>query len=416
MAILRGFPRRHYWIVRFFKEIEMSVSDVKEILVIFFQLLAGLGVILLVLIGISATFGILAVRRVPLKKLLLLTYGDDLVCGVMNFPGRHFDHNGKVVDGSGAHVHSYGNCPWIIIWRRWVFYLGLFVKPVSYDENNNPDGFGKGIYADLSDKLVKVKVVDAETKDIPDPAFPNDPTKALAGPTASFDAQTIGHIEDPRLFVVESPLEVFQADVVDEFEACLRTDARLKTEQEVLGSMVGGQVGQSIQRPEVGGAVVLGIMRTRWGFVLLPENITIKNITFKKPYQDARQAARLAQMEAQATTARVYDPVKSAIAAGIDAKDAVRLRELDMDGTVIDVNIHSNNQSISPDTVVIGGGGVGVLAGGKKGGKGSGGGQQKDSLNTANPPPDNPADTAERYFKRHGKYPSWDPLKRTPSE
>ena len=53
--------------------------------------------------------------------------------------------------------------------------------------------------------------------------------------------------------------------------------------------------------------------------------------------------------------------------------------------------------------------------GGKSGKNPSGGkgGQQKGGA--TNPPSDNPTDAAERYFKRHGKYPPWDPLKRKPN-
>lgn len=42
------------------------------------------------------------------------------------------------------------------------------------------------------------------------------------------------------------------------------------------------------------------------------------------------------------------------------------------------------------------------------------GGQQGGGAGAANSPSDNPADAAERYFKRHGEYPDWDPLQRTP--
>src|SRR3989344_3607383 len=44
------------------------------------------------------------------------------------------------------------------------------------------------------------------------------------------------------------------------------------------------------------------------------------------------------------------------------------------------------------------------------------GGQKnpQGSAGSTNPPSDNPADAAERYFKLNGKYPPWDPLKRKP--
>lgn len=59
-------------------------------------------------------------------------------------------------------------------------------------------------------------------------------------------------------------------------------------------------------------------------------------------------------------------------------------------------------------------GGAGVLVGntGKRGDKGG----KQGGAGATNPPSDNPEKAAERYFKRHGKYPNWDPLKRTPSE
>jgi regulator of protease activity HflC (stomatin/prohibitin superfamily) len=39
---------------------------------------------------------------------------------------------------------------------------------------------------------------------------------------------------------------------------------------------------------------------------------------------------------------------------------------------------------------------------------------KKGGAGATNLSSDNPTDAAERYFKRHGKYPDWDPLKRTP--
>lgn len=372
-------------------------------------------VVFLVLVAVF-----LGVKRVPLKKLLLLTYADDLVCGIMNFSGRSFDANGKVVSRPGEFKYYYGKCPWIFIWRRWVFYVKWLVSPVPYDQHNDADGFGSGIYVDLSDHFVTVHVEDAETKDIQDPA---DPTKIIPGPAVTFDAQCPGLVDDPRLFVIGSPPDVFQKGVIDEFTAIMRRWARLKTEAEVLNAQVGGEVGADLVDPDpakVNAGAAFGVMRDRWGFNLSSESITIKSVSFDKSYQEARQQVREESMRAQGTFARVFDPITKAKAQGIDDKAAVRLMELDMGAQVMDVNIHSGDQSISPDTLVIGGGGVGIMAGGQGGGKKKGrGGQGNTKGNADSDQGDKKYDTpeaADRYFKRNGKYPDWDPLKRNPHE
>ena len=49
------------------------------------------------------------------------------------------------------------------------------------------------------------------------------------------------------------------------------------------------------------------------------------------------------------------------------------------------------------------------------GGKGGNPGKPGNT-GAANPPSDTPENAAERYFKRRGKYPNWDPLKRSPHD
>ena len=364
--------------------------------------------------------GIIGFKRVPPKKLLLFTYGDDLVYGVMNFPGRHFDPNGRVAQGQGPSEYWYGDCRWIIRWRRWVLYFGWFVWPVSYDENNNPDGFGFDIYVDLSDHFVTVNVEEAETKDnIPDP---DNPGEMIPGPAASYDAQCPGRVVDPRLFVIGSPPNVFQDGIASVFEAIMRKWGRLKTESELLNAGVSGGasgIGAELQDPaKVDAQSAFDIMSERWGFELAIEDITIRSITFNRSYQDARQDVRLEAMKAQAADARIYGPVKRAIAAGIDPKDAVRLRGLDMGATA---DLSDRKETLKVEGLegiqylsTGGAGGMGVMlpAPQPKGGKNPGG----------NPKGGNPgggqkdvAQLAEEHFRQNGKYPPWDPLKRTPN-
>jgi len=59
-----------------------------------------------------------------------------------------------------------------------------------------------------------------------------------------------------------------------------------------------------------------------------------------------------------------------------------------------------------------GGGGGGVLFGGK--GQKQNNSNKKGGAEVTNFSSDDPTDAAERYFKRHEKYPPWDPLKREP--
>ena len=117
---------------------------------------------------------------------------------------------------------------------------------------------------------------------------------------------------------------------------------------------------------------------------------------YNKTILDQKQKAKAAGPSAEADFKRIYNPVTDAIAAGIDAKDAVRLRGLDMGAQVEDFNIHSNNQNINPDTLVVGGGGnVGVFAGG-----GRRGNQRSNQA-----PSDQ--ESAEASYRDTGVWPSW---------
>ena len=366
--------------------------------------------------------GVLGIKRVPLKKLLLLTYGDDLVYGAMNFPGHSFDINGKVVVGSGGNTYLYGSCGWIGRWKSWAFYFAWLVKPVKYSEHNK-DGFGSDIYVDLADHFVTVEVKNAETKDILDPnqdpgSDPKNP-RMIAGPAASFTVQCPGAVVDPKLFVIGSPPDVFQKGILDEFVAIMRKWARTQTEAELLNASVSGQIGQDLLDPvKVNAKSTFDIMLNRWGFNLPAESITIKDISFSKAYQEARQAARMAQMEAQATRARVYDPVLAALPAGttLTADQAVRLRALDMGATVEDFNIHSNGQSINPNALVLGSGGAGLMVGGGRNGRGNSGGRgrqdnrdnSRGGKGSSEKPPEEMDDEeldawAEKFKKNKGK-------------
>ncbi len=358
-------------------------------------------------------------RRVPLKYAILLTYVDDLVYALMNFPGRHFDQNGISTLGSGPRTHRYGRCCWITNWRSWVFYLGWFVKPVRYDEYNDPDGFGSDIYVDMSDHFMSVRVENAETKDVPDP---DDPQKTMAGPVASFDAQFPGSVVDPKQFVVNSPPNVLQKGIVDEFEAMMKSWARRETEPSLLDAQVGGEIGRELlDSTGVDAQPVFDVMQNRWGFNLPPKSITIKKVVFSKRHEDARQAVREASLLAHAKKKTIFDPVMAVLPAGatLTADQAVRLRALDMGATVQDFNIHSAGQPVNPGTLVVGGNsGFGVMdRGGRKGGDRSGdkganpsGGQQGGGQTAMT------AEDAQRYFDRYGKYPKRDPLKRMPQD
>ena len=384
-------------------------------------------------LAVLTAFIFVRVRRVPLKKLMMLTFLEELVYSIMNFPGRHLDVlTGVVSSGPGPSEHWYRKCPWIFSWRKWVFYLAWFVKPVRYEDHNEPDGFGDGIYVDLSDHFVAVQVPDAETRDIPDP---DDPKKVIPGPAASFIAQGPGAVINPALFVIGSGRDVFKRGVEDQFTAFMKSWARTEDESGLLSAVPGnqlGQIGHDLLDAQVNAGAALDVIRNRWGFKLPPETITIKDVTFSARYQQARQDVREAAMRGQAKTAEIYNPVKDAIAAGIPATDAVRLRVLDMGATVADLNVHSGGQSINPSTLVLGQSGAGILVGDRGsphgGGRNPKGGNPRGSQNRNSPGPASDSDAtdkeaadaadlkaAEDHFQQYHVWPTWDPKKRKPN-
>ncbi len=336
----------------------------------FSNTLWGFEILVVVLVAIFLilwALGIIAKTKVEPGKLVLFTYGADLAYGAMSFPGKSFNQNGIIVPSLGPSKYQYCDCLWIISWKSWVFYFTWLVEPVKYDKHNNPDGFGSDIYIDLADHFVTVQVKNAETKDI------TSNGKTMAGPALSFDIQGIGAIVDPRNFVIASPPDVFQKGIADETEACARRLARFKSEEEILNMGVGSQIWEDFMDPaQVNAKIVFDIMEERWGFKFAKDSITLKNVSYSESYQKARQAEKEGMLAAKGVTARVFDPVKDAIASGISADNAVRLQELHMGGQVVDFNVRSNDKSIDPATLVLGGGGVGFMAG-NKGGKGDSG-------------------------------------------
>jgi len=206
------------------------------------------------------------------------------VYGAMEFKDFYLESNGAVTKGSG--LNYVGGCPFIFrIWGL-IFYIKGLVRPVPYLERNDDDGFGSGFSVFLNEIQLEIFVSAQETKDkVP-----------LDVPFIS-----VVKVVDPYLYLFVSPKD-----------ARKQIENRLDT---ILRGWIANHEDEYVQTAKGNGKqfwddiLALGYQSDideirKWGFEVVVNNTTVKDIRYDEEFQNALKAEKQQKLQAEANLAQ----------------------------------------------------------------------------------------------------------------
>jgi hypothetical protein len=254
------------------------------------------------LVGIAALVAMVRVVEVEEATSVAFKFTGEFAYRAMSLVGYHFDANGKICEGNGPKHLGQCRCIWKI--GGWVFYLRPFVKPTQYEERNDPDGFGYGIYVHLSDITPEPVTSAAETKSPENVAL-----------TVKF-VMTM-RIVDPGLWLFRAPRDATK-QVVKRLQAALRSWIRSGDQDHVQSARGDGEkLWAELMATDVDGVnckLIFDRIEQRWGLRILEGSIVVEDVDYELGYQQALQAKSKAQLEAGASVAETAGRVNLAVA------------------------------------------------------------------------------------------------------
>jgi len=219
----------------------------------------------------------------------------------MEFSGHHFEPDGSIALGTGP--NGYGSCWCIWRWGGCVFYLRPFVKPANYNDYNDPDGFGQGVYVRLGDEASNPYTSTAET------------TEKTTGPEASSGSVALNveftskmRVVNPYKFLFVAPRNVIKEAVEDRQAGVLRAwinSGDRKHAQAAKGN--GAQLWAELDLLKL--LPAFDEARNDWGLDVVPNSIVVKEVGFDPKYQAALESESQEKLLARAKAAQVGGPI-----------------------------------------------------------------------------------------------------------
>lgn len=349
------------------------------------------------------------------------------LCTIMTFEDRHFVANGFIVDGEGP--KRWGKW-WsvFLVWRigGTVFYVRPFARPMRYEDYNDPDQFGQGVFVNLNDITSDLLVPQAETLD---------------GVPVNVKFTETEKVVNPYLRMVRSPRNV-RAKVIKREQAGLRAWVYKGNESHTQrargnGDLLWEELHECPpQHPNgLNCGPVFQYFRENWGIEVVKGGILVEDVGYDNEYQEAKKSKQQQTLLAEGKVAQVaaidkaMDQWVAKQAGDLGLSVKTTLKRLKEDGSWQRQRDAYMAQILAPqaDVLLVGNpdgtpmsGDLGPLAAvaalfGNRGRNPKGKNPSNPGGKGGNPANDS-AEAAERYFKRHGKYPNWDPQKRSPHD
>lgn len=316
---------------------------------------------LVVILSVTAIavllYGVGVLKLVKIKEgaVVLFKYLDGYECMLMQSANHFFEEDGRVVkydpeeyDGPGVfrrvlrwlfgkYVQEHANpgegfwrkaLRWIVgpayeqmpelprtfgscwcIWRisGWAFYLKPFVEPVNYSDNNDDNVFGEGIYVWINDLTPDIIITMVETKEDDGSSVPL--TRVKFTPTVS--------VAYPYRLMFQSPKKA-NISVLGRLAAGLRAWVKSGDEEHAQAARGDGKaLWKGLKRLGCGSIFK---QAEEWGLEFKKDGILIDDIDYDPAFQAAMKAGKEQQLLARGETARVFDPIRMAMDAWVEAR------------------------------------------------------------------------------------------------
>jgi len=341
-------------------------------------------------------------------------------CCIMEFTGYHFDSGGNIVPGEGS--NCYKKC-WAPIFSigGWVFYFRPFVRPVRYDEKNEPDGFGQDVYyVNLNDVTFQTQNIMAETTEA------TDGSKKKKRVPLNVEYTTTGRVRNPYLWQFRSARNV-GTQVVENLVAGLREWVGLGGEDHAQQTKKQESLWDELINNTPNGQTIIRKI-AGWGLIIGPGDILVKSIGYTPEMQAALQAKSVAELNAEGRDAEIYGPIRLATGKEtIGEAEAIELRKMAMAGgnatyekSYKTWDIQSGGQPVNPDMagLLVAAEAIGSAFAGNRGrgnrdrnSGGQGASHGGTSPAGASAPKMSDQEIAEATKQQSGLYPSWwDPI------